>query len=112
MFAHKPFILFLIMAICVVEKKIGLLAIDEILNVLKNGDWHGFKEITDKTGVQEFKVELVADLLADYGFLEYDRKEKRVKVSPQLLVFLKKIDGLERDEHAGAKERLLSGASV
>jgi len=77
-----------------------LLAIDEILELLKNGEWHKLKEIADKTRLHEFKVELVTSLLAEYDFLKYDKEEKRIKLSPQLLLFLKKIEALERSEAA------------
>ncbi len=80
-----------------------MLAIDEILALLKNGEWHELREIVDKTQLREFKVELVSSLLAEYGFLEYDKKEKKIKLSPQLLLFLKKIEDLERSEAAEHK---------
>ena len=74
-----------------------LLAIDEILDLLKNGEWHGVKEIADKTRLHEFKVELITSFLTQYDFLEFDKKEKKIKLSPQLLHFLKKIEGVERE---------------
>jgi len=75
----------------------ALLAIDEILDLLKNGEWHGVKEIADKTRLHEFKVELVTSFLTQYDFLEFDKKEKKIKLSPQLLLFLKKIESVERE---------------
>ena len=74
-----------------------MLAIDEILDLLKNGEWHGVKEIADKTRLHEFKVELITSFLAQYDFLEFEKKEKKIKLSPQLLLFLKKIEGVERE---------------
>ena len=74
-----------------------MLAIDEILDLLKNGEWHGVKEIADKTRLHEFKVELITSFLAQYDFLEFEKKEKKIKLSPQLLLFLKKIEGAERE---------------
>lgn len=71
--------------------------IDEILGLLRNGEWHGVKEIADKSRLQESKVELITSFLAKYDFLEFDPKEKRVKLSPQLRLFLSKIEDLDRD---------------
>jgi len=73
-----------------------LLAVDEILELLKNGEWHGLREIADKTQLREFKVELITSFLAEYDFLEFNKKEKKIKLSPQLLLFLKKIEDIER----------------
>ncbi len=74
-----------------------MLAIDEILELLKNGDWHGLKEISNKTQLKKFKVELITSFLAEYDFLEFDKKEKRIKLSPQLLHFLEKIQDIEQE---------------
>jgi len=73
-----------------------LLAIDEILDLLKNGEWHGIKEIADKVQLREFKAELITSFLAEYDFLELDKKERKIKLSPQMLLFLKKIESIER----------------
>jgi DNA-binding IclR family transcriptional regulator len=74
-----------------------LIAIDEILGLLRNGEWHGVKELADKSRFQESKVELITSFLAKYDFLEFDQKEKRVKLSQQLRLFLSKIEDLDRD---------------
>jgi len=79
-----------------VGKGKGLLAIDEILDLLKNGEWHGVKEIADRVQLRELKVELITGFLAEYDFLEVDKKEKRIKLSPHMLLFLKKIEDIER----------------
>ena len=74
-----------------------MLAIDQILDLLKNGEWHELKEITDKTRLQELKVEIITSFLAEYDFLEFDKKEKKIKLSPQLLLFLRKIGNIEQE---------------
>jgi len=73
-----------------------LLAIDEILELLRNGEWHELKEIVDETQLHEFKVELITSFLAEYDFLDYNKREKKIKLSPQMLLFLKKIEAIER----------------
>lgn len=84
-------------------EKQALLAIDDILELLNNGEWHGLKEIADRIRLNEFKVELITSFLAEYDFLEFNKKEKRIKLSPQLLHFLKKIEEVEREEEIGQK---------
>jgi len=79
-----------------VEKQ-TVLAIDEILELLKNGEWHELKQIAKEAQLQEFKVELITSFLAEYDFLEFDKKEKKIKLSPQLLHFLKKIEHAEQE---------------
>jgi len=78
-------------------------AIDVILTLLSNGEWHSLKEIADETNLHEFKVELVTSFLAEYDFLEFDKKEKKIKLSLQLLLFLKKIENIEREEAVGQR---------
>jgi DNA-binding IclR family transcriptional regulator len=74
-----------------------LLAIDEILDLLKNGEWHGLKEVADRARLKEVKVEIVTSFLVEYDFLEFDKEEKKIKLSPQLQLFLKKIEGVEQE---------------
>ena len=103
--AHKPFILSTTKQSTVVEKQ-TLIAIDEILGLLRNGEWHAVKEIAEKSQLQEFKVELITSFLAEYDFLEFDQKEKRIKLSPQLELFLSKIEDIDRE--ASKQRRNLS----
>jgi len=58
------------------------LAIDAVLGLLKDGKWHDLKEITKKFASQEFRVEMIVSFLSDYGFIEYNRKDRKVKLSP------------------------------
>lgn len=69
--------------------------IDNILEMLQNGEWHYLKEISEKTQLDEFKVKLLTSFLAEYHFIELDRKEQRTRLTRPLLSFLKKIQGME-----------------
>lgn len=81
-----------------------MLAIDQILELLKNGEWHGLREIADKTGLQEFKVEVIMSFLAEYNFLKFNKKEKKMKMSPELVLFLKKVEEMEPEGITGQSE--------
>ena len=81
------------------EKPAQMQAIDKILDVLNNGDWHRIAEVAEETGTQESKIELISSFLSVYDFLEYDKKTRRIKLSTELQGFLKKIREIERKEN-------------
>jgi DNA-binding IclR family transcriptional regulator len=83
---------------------LNLLAIDQILKLLKNGEWHGLKEIAEKIGLQEFKVEVITSFLAEYNFLNFNKKENKIKISPELLFFLKKVEELDPEGVTGQSQ--------
>lgn len=72
--------------------------IDEILDVLKNGKWHDLKEISDKTQLQGLKVELLTNFLAEYDFIELNKKEHKTRLTTVVLNFLRKVRDLEEKE--------------
>jgi len=65
--------------------------IDNIVELLKDGKWHTIKEISKKTNLHEFKIEILTQFLADYSFLEFKKKEKRAKLTTIFTDFLKKL---------------------
>ena len=75
-----------------------MLAIDEIFEILDNGDWHYLTEVAEKAGTQKTKVELISNFLADYDFLEFDKTAERIKLSKQLRSFLTTIRRIEQEE--------------
>jgi len=75
-----------------------LLQIDTILDVLKDGKWHNLKKISEETQLQEFKVEMVTNFLAEYDFIELNKKENKTRLTPPLLDFLKKVRDIEKNE--------------
>ncbi len=85
-----------------------MLIIDEILDVVRNGEWHRIKEIAQKTKLSESKVELVSGFLATYDFLEFDKESKRIRVSQQLQHFLSKIGEVESKEAIGKKQHSIA----
>ena len=81
-----------------------VLAIDKIFEILDNGNWHKLTEVAEKTGTQKSKVELISSFLANYNFLEFDKKTERIRLSNQLQIFLTKIRKIEQEE-TGEKRR-------
>lgn len=60
------------------------------MELLKDGKWHTLEEMSRKTKLHEFKIELLADFLSDYSFVEFNKKERRAKSSRAFTEFLKK----------------------
>jgi DNA-binding IclR family transcriptional regulator len=68
--------------------------IDQIIECLKDGKWRTLQEISRATQLPEFKIQIAADFLADYSFLELDRSAKTARLSTAFLAFFKKTRGL------------------
>lgn len=64
--------------------------IDNILETLRDGKWHTLREISQKTKLHEFKIEIITYFLADYSFLEFNKKDKKAKLTKMFVNFLKK----------------------
>ncbi len=75
-------------------------AIDEILDIIHNGDWHKVTEIAKRIRTQESKIELISRFLSTYDFIEYDKKSKRIKLSNELQDFFERITEIEQEESA------------
>lgn len=72
--------------------------IDEILWLLRNGEWHDLKEITENIELSEFKVEIAVSFLWEYGFIQLNEKARKIRLQPSMLEFVKNIQYVEREE--------------
>jgi DNA-binding IclR family transcriptional regulator len=68
-----------------------LVIVDEIFDTLKNGKWHDFELISEKTQLSVSRLELLTNFLAEYKFIELDKKKQRTRLTPSMLNFIKKI---------------------
>ena len=87
---HKQFIFFCIYLLKL-RRKTSLAIIDEILHALQNGKWHDLEEVSEKTQLSLFKLELLTDFLAEYEFIELDQKKQRTRLTTPLLNFVREI---------------------
>ncbi|MCZ2809127.1 MAG: hypothetical protein O2V44_07225 [Candidatus Bathyarchaeota archaeon] len=71
-------------------------AIDEILCLLKDGEWHDLKEITKKVALPKFKAEMAVNFLGEYDFIQLNENIGRVKLQPSILKFIEEIQRLEK----------------
>jgi DNA-binding IclR family transcriptional regulator len=53
----------------------------EILDLLSDGQWRKVEELLLKTGLDELKFEKVMGFLSKYNFVNFDNKNKRVKIN-------------------------------
>jgi hypothetical protein len=53
----------------------------EILELLSDGEWRKVEELLLKTGLDELKFEKVIGFLSKYNFVNFDNKNKRVKIN-------------------------------
>ena len=72
--------------------------IDEILWLLKDGEWHDLKEIAEKVALPQDKVEMVASFLAEYDFIQLKENNKQAKLKPTILEFFKEIQRIEKED--------------
>jgi len=75
-----------------------LLAIDVVLRLLKDEKWHDLGEIAKKLVSHEFRVEMIISFLSDYGFIEFDKKSRKVKLNPLTCEFIDEIHRVEEEE--------------
>lgn len=72
----------------------SLLAIEQVVNVLEDGEWHEFDEVEEKCGLSEV-VESILKFLAEYGFVEIDSGGRKVKIGFSLQKFLEETRSVE-----------------
>ncbi len=72
--------------------------VNTLFDLLEDGTWHNLTEIADKSGLHEFKLEIVTNFLAEYDFIELDKTKRKVRLAVSVVDFLKKIKHIEKDE--------------
>jgi len=72
-----------------------LLTIDDILRFLEDGRWHDMKEIIYHSKLHELKVKMVMNFFSQFDFVELDKKQQKVRLTPPLCRFVKKIKLIE-----------------
>ena len=72
-------------------------AIDKVLWLLKDGEWHDLTEITEKVALPKFKAEIVVSFLWEYDFIQLNKNVRRVKLQPSMLEFIEEIQRLEKE---------------
>ena len=60
-----------------------------ILEILKDGKWHSIKELTDKTKLHEFKLQMIIDFLTNFNFAEIRKQSGEIKLTREFLKIIK-----------------------
>lgn len=70
--------------------------IDDLLWLLKDGEWHDLQKIAEKVALSHAKTEVVFTFLAEYDFVQLNENAKEVKLQSPLLKFINKLQCLEQ----------------
>jgi len=65
--------------------------IDKILTLLQDGEWHPIAEITQKTKLNQTKIQLITNFLARYNLIRMNKTQQKAKLTPPTHKFIKKI---------------------
>jgi predicted transcriptional regulator len=73
---------------------------DDILRLLENGKWHNVKEIIGSSGLHNKQAEIVISFLSEHDFVELDKRKQKMKLTPSVYNFVKRINDIEEKEAA------------
>jgi len=78
---------------------------DDILDTLRDGEYHDFSVIALKSRSNSLQTEAALCFLAKYEFVQRQRRPhslhtKRAKLTPTMFNFLKRMKELEKSEEA------------
>jgi len=71
---------------------------DDILNLLDDGEWHDMREIVHNSRLHDLEVGMFMDFLSEFDFVELDKRRRKVKLTPSLYKFVRKIKTIEEKE--------------
>jgi len=81
-----------------ISEEAVLLAIDEILWLLKDGKWHNLRETIEKSSLPKLKMKMAVSFLLEYDFIQVDENGRKAKLRPLVLKFINEIQRVEKEE--------------
>jgi len=72
--------------------------IDEILWLLKDGEWHDLEEIAEKAEITKVKAEMVVNFLSEYDFVQVNKSLEKVKLKQSIIEFFDEIQRIEQED--------------
>ncbi len=75
-----------------------MFVIDEILERLKDGEWHPLEEITTKISLTQFGAQTITSFLANQDFIEFNKEQRKLRLTPLTWEFLNEIQRFERED--------------
>ncbi len=73
-------------------------AIDEVIWLLEDGEWHNLEEIAEKASLPRSKLDLAISFLQEYNFIQVNEEGQTAKLCPIMLNFMNEIESVEEDE--------------
>ena len=64
------------------------LKIEEVLEMLSDGEWHSLEEIRKKMNLNRNQIQQIAGFLKQYEFVRVDETEKRMRIEEAVRKFL------------------------
>ena len=71
--------------------------LDEILEPLIDGKWHGLEEINEEVRLPKRKFEEIIEFFTEYRFVKLDKENRRVKLTPSILAFFAKFQEINQE---------------
>jgi hypothetical protein len=81
-----------------VLEETALSAIDEILRLLKDGDWHDLEEIIEKCSSTKLEAKIAVSFLREFDFIQVEGNEPKARIHPLMLSFIEEIQRVEKEE--------------
>ena len=67
--------------------------INDVLDVLMDGEWHGVAELAERVRISPKKVKLVLRFLAKFGIAEFDEEKRVARATQPALRWLRGLRG-------------------
>lgn len=64
--------------------RLGMSAIDNVVELLKDDKWHSLSEISKTLGLKEETIEEIIQFLVKLGFVTVDKKFGKALINPEL----------------------------
>lgn len=79
--------------------------LDEILELLKDGNWHPLDELRMKAAVNQHRVQPLIDFLASHDFVELDETQRTARLTPLTHEFVQDIQRLDVEDMSALSSR-------
>jgi DNA-binding IclR family transcriptional regulator len=59
-------------------------AIDEVVDLLKNGEWHNLQDLAENLKLDEEKLQRIIQFLKSLDLIKLDEKQRRAQINTEL----------------------------
>ncbi len=79
--------------------------LDEILELLKDGQWQSLKELTTKAALNPLHAQTLISFLSRHNFVELDEAQQTARLNPLTREFVYDIQRLELEDMSALSSR-------